>query len=146
MAERHKILLESPQFKENNVPHLSTSPSSTSYVLSIASLSSHYATAVSAPYNVIDLFDKTTLQGLRTLSGHEIATTSLHTVNSLAGMMSKCLISSGKDGSAKIWDDRSTSHSIKCNILLYDHSELSDSSIKLPGSDEFWKIPGTLVL
>jgi WD40 repeat protein len=113
MAERHKLLLESPQLQEEEVPHLSANSSSGSYVLFITSLASHYAAVASAPANVIDLFDKTTLKGVQTLPGHEFATTSLHSVDNVAGVSNKCLISSGRDGSVKIWDNRSNSHSIK---------------------------------
>ena len=120
MAERHRLLLESPQLQEEIVPHLSANSSSESYILSITSLPSHYAASASAPTNVIDLFDKTTLKGVKTLPGHEMATTSLHTVNNIAGVMNKCLISSGKDGSVKVWDDRTNSHSIKCEYFIPD--------------------------
>jgi WD repeat-containing protein 89 len=113
MAEQQKLLLESPQLQEENVPHLSANSASGSYILSITSLSSHYAALASAPANVIDLFDKTTLKAVLTLPGHGVATTSLHTVNNVAGVANNCLISSGKDGSVKIWDHRSNSHSIK---------------------------------
>ena len=127
MTERHKLLLQSPQLQEENVPRLSANSSSGSYVLSVTSLPSYYAAAASAPANVIDLFDKTTLKGVQTLPGHEIATTSLHTANNIAGINSKCLISSGKDGSVKIWDDRSNSHSIKSEHLF--HMMLTMSSL-----------------
>ena len=115
MAERHKlqVLLESPQLQEEEVPHLSAVSSPGSYVLSITSLSSHYAAATSAPANVIDLFDKTTLKCVQTLPGHEFATTSLHSIGNLAGLSNECLISSGRDGSIKIWDNRSKTRSIK---------------------------------
>lgn len=113
MAAQHKDLLESPQLQEEDVPHLSTNASSGSYVLSITSLLSHYAVATSTPANVIDLFDKTTLKCVQTLPGHEFATTSLHCVGNLAGVSNEYLISSGKDGCVKIWDNRSNSHCIK---------------------------------
>ena len=113
MADRHKLLLESPQLQEEEVPHLSVKSSSGSYVLSITSLPSYYAAAASAPANVIDLFDKATLKGVQTLPGHEFSTTSLHNVDNLVGMSNECLISSGRDGSIKIWDNRSNLHSIK---------------------------------
>ena len=113
MTERHKLLLESPQLQEEKAPQLSANSSSGCYVISITSLPSHYAATASAPSNVIDLFDKATLRGVQAFPGHEIATTSLHTVSNVAGVTNKCLISSGKDGSVKIWDDRSNSHSIK---------------------------------
>jgi WD repeat-containing protein 89 len=115
-AERDRLLLESPQLQEEEVPRLSANSSSSgSYVLFITSLPSHYAAASSAPSNVIDLFDKTTLKGVQTLPGHDLATTSLHSVDNVAGVSSECLISSGRDGSIKIWDLRSNSHSIKSN-------------------------------
>lgn len=119
MAGRHKLLLESPQLQEEEVPYLSANPSSGSYVLSIASLPSHYAAATSAPANAIDLFDKTTLKGVQTLPGHEFAITSLHNVDNVAGVLNECLISSGRDGSVKIWDNRLNSHSIKseCSFI-----------------------------
>ena len=113
MAEQHRLLLESPQLQEEENPHQSANSSSGSYVLSITSLPSHYAAAASAPANVIDLFDKTTLKGVQTLPGHEFAVTSLHRVDNVAGMSNECLISSGRDGSIKIWDNRLNSHSIK---------------------------------
>ena len=113
MAERHRLLLESPQLQEEKVPHLSANSSSGSYVLFISSLPSYYAAVNSAPANVIDLFDKTTLRGVQTLPGHEFATTSLRSVDNVAGVSNECLISSGRDGSVKIWDNRSNSHSIK---------------------------------
>ena len=113
MAERHKLLLESPQLQEEKFPRLSANSSSGSYVLSITSLPSYYAAVSSAPANVIDLFDKTALKVIQTLPGHESGTTSLHSVDNVAGVSNECFISSGRDGSVKIWDSRSNSHSIK---------------------------------
>ena len=146
MAERHKLLLESPQLQEEEVPHLSANSSSGSYVLSITSLPSYYCASTSAPANVIDLFDKTTLKCVQTIPGHELAITSLHSVDNVAGSLDRCLISSGRDGSIKIWDNRSNSHSIKSECLSYGNYELSDSSMKSSGSDEFWEIPRIFML
>jgi WD40 repeat protein len=120
MTKPCKLLLESPQLQEEDVPHLSANVSSGSYVLSITSLPSYYAASTSAPANVIDLFDKTTLKHIQTLPGHEFATTSLHCVNNLAGVLpNECIISSGRDGSIKIWDNRSNLNSIKseCSFI-----------------------------
>ncbi|KAF8966452.1 WD40-repeat-containing domain protein [Flammula alnicola] len=117
MAERHKLLLQSPQLQEEKLPRRSAKSSSDCYILSIAALPAFYAASTSAPSNVIDIFDKTTLQGVQTLPGHEVATTSLRAVDGLGGVVQKCLISSGKDGSIKAWDDRSNSHSIKMTDL-----------------------------
>lgn len=134
MAERHKLLLESPQLQAERSPRRSEKSSSESeYILSIAGLPDFYAASVSSPANVIDIFDKTTLQGVQTLPGHEGATTSLHTAKNLGGVVQKCLISSGRDGSVKAWDDRSNSHSIKSAhlILISIDFELSDNSLEV---------------
>ncbi|CAA7270746.1 unnamed protein product [Cyclocybe aegerita] len=117
MEERHRLLLTSPSLQEETAPLRSSGSSSEAYILSITSLPSHYAASASAPSNVIDIFDKRTLQGLQTLPGHEIATTSLLTVDKLGGIVNQCLVSAGKDGSVKAWDVRSNSHSIKMTNL-----------------------------
>ncbi|KAG5645772.1 hypothetical protein DXG03_005309 [Asterophora parasitica] len=111
------VLLQSPHFTTSDKPQSSSLSSVQAYVLSIVSLPGQYAASASAPSNTIDIFDKTTLKGVETLSGHEIATTSLHTVTSLVGLSAPTLMSSGRDGSVKIWDPRSRSHSIKMTNL-----------------------------
>lgn len=132
-------LLESPMLENVSSPHGSTSLSTEAYVLSLASLPAHYAAAASAPSNFIDLFDKTTLQGVQTLAGHEVATTSLQAVDSIAGISRRVLISSGKDGTLRTWDERSNSVGIKSeryNLVhiprtlpvLYNLSKVSVSS------------------
>ncbi|KAG6896871.1 hypothetical protein C0992_005562 [Termitomyces sp. T32_za158] len=103
------VLLEAPQFKSTQTPLKSAHLSSSSYVLSIAALAGHYAASASAPANTIDIFDKTTLQGIVTLSGHDVAITSLQAVENIAGLFGRSLMSSGRDGSVKIWDPRSNS-------------------------------------
>ena len=113
MEGRYKLLLESPRFQEETVPIRSTRSSSLDYILHIAPLPSYYAASASFPSSVIDIFDKSSLRGVQTLPGHEEGTTSLHTVENLGGGVRTCLVSSGKDGSVKVWDDRSNSHSIK---------------------------------
>jgi WD repeat-containing protein 89 len=107
------LLVESPYLQTYSSPLRSSSSSSQAYILSIACLPSHYAASASAPSNIIDIFDKSTLQGIQTLPGHSEATTSLHSVHNVAGISNMSLMSSGKDGSVKIWDERSNSHSIK---------------------------------
>jgi len=117
MEGRYKLLLESPQFHEETVPIRSTRSSSLDYILHIAPLPSYYAASASFPSNVIDIFDKSSLRGVQTLPGHEEGTTSLHTVENLGGgAVRTCLVSSGKDGSVKVWDDRLNSHSIKRKV------------------------------
>ncbi|PPQ83949.1 hypothetical protein CVT26_011644 [Gymnopilus dilepis] len=118
MAERHRLLLESPYLQEELSPRRTSKTSTdTGYILSIASTPAYYAASTSSPFNVIDLFDKSNLQGVQTLVGHERGTTSLHTATNLGGVLQKCLISSGQDGSVKVWDPRTNSHSIKMTNL-----------------------------
>ena len=107
------VLVESRCFQAYTTPVKSSQSSSQAYILSIASLPDHYAASASPPSNIIDVFDKFTLQGIQTLAGHEEAITSLHSVKNVAGISNVSLMSSGKDGSVKIWDERSNSHSIK---------------------------------
>jgi WD40 repeat protein len=113
MTERQKLLLESPHLQEEHYPKLSSKSSSGSYVLQITSFTSHYAASASSPSNVIDVFDKSSLRGIQTLSGHEKGTTSLHTAQGISGVIRESLVSSGKDGSVIVWDVRSNAHSIK---------------------------------
>ncbi|KAG6813191.1 hypothetical protein H0H92_013311 [Tricholoma furcatifolium] len=119
------VLLEAPRFKSTQSPLKSSRLSSNSYVLSIASLTGQYAASSSAPANTIDIFDKITLQGVETLPGHDIAITSLHAVENIAAITGPTLISCGKDGSVKVWDPRSKSHSIKMTNLGASRALLS---------------------
>ena len=118
MNKNQKLLLESPQLQEEKNPSRSSKSSSGSYLLHITSLGSYYAASSSSPSNVIDLFDKSTLRGIQTLPGHEQGTTSLHTIENLSGVLSKCLVSSGKDRTIKVWDERSNSCSIQSVYYL----------------------------
>ncbi|KAJ6538940.1 WD40-repeat-containing domain protein [Mycena capillaripes] len=111
------ILVPSPSFSTTSTPVKTASSSSQAYVLSIAALPTFYAASASAPSNAIDLFDRTTLLGVQTLAGHEIGTTSLRSVETLANISRPCLISSGLDGSIKVWDERTNSYSIKMTNL-----------------------------
>ena len=106
-------LVETRYCQAYSSPIRSSQSSSQAYILSIASLPAHYAASASQPSNAIDIFDKATFQGVQTLAGHEGATTSLHSVENVAGIPNISLMSSGKDGSVKIWDQRFNSHSIK---------------------------------
>ncbi|KAJ6510228.1 WD40-repeat-containing domain protein [Mycena vitilis] len=110
-------LVPSPTYSTASTFIKTASLSSQAYVLSIAPLPTYYAASASAPSNTIDLFDKTTLRGVQTLSGHEVGTTSLRSVNSIANISRPSLISSGLDGSIKVWDERTDSHSIKMTNL-----------------------------
>ncbi|KAJ7179505.1 WD40-repeat-containing domain protein [Mycena filopes] len=109
------VLVPSPSFSTTSAPVKSTSLSSNSqaYVISIAPLPTFYAASASAPSNAIDIFDKKTLLGVQTLPGHEIGTTSLRSIQSIAGISRPSLISSGLDGSIQVWDERANTCSIK---------------------------------
>ncbi|KAJ7499321.1 WD40-repeat-containing domain protein [Mycena latifolia] len=111
------VLLPSPSFSTTSTPVKSASLSSQAYVLSIALLPTYYAASASAPSCTIDLFDKSTLRGTQTLPGHEIGTTSLRAVATIANAARPCLVSSGMDGSIKVWDERTDSYSIKMTNL-----------------------------
>ncbi|KAJ7873374.1 WD40-repeat-containing domain protein [Mycena olivaceomarginata] len=106
-----------PAFRPTSAPQKRASLSSQAYVLSIAPLPTIYAASASAPSNTIDLFDKTTLQGIQTLPGHEIGTSSLRAVDTIAGISRPALVSSGLDGSIRVWDERTNAHSIKMTNL-----------------------------
>ncbi|KAF7330771.1 WD40 repeat-like protein [Mycena venus] len=118
MSESQSSALHpSPSFSNTSTPIKSASSSSEAYILSIASLPTFYAASASAPSNAIDLFDKTTLLGVQTLPGHEAGTTSLRAVETIANIARPCLVSSGLDGSIKVWDQRTNSYSIKMTNL-----------------------------
>ncbi|KAK7061372.1 WD40 repeat-like protein [Favolaschia claudopus] len=118
MNESESIPLRpSAAFSTTSTPVKTASSSSQAYILSIASLPPYYAASASAPSNAIDLFDKTSLLGVQTLPGHEIGTTSLCSVNSIASVSRPCLVSSGLDGSIRVWDERTNSYSIKMTNL-----------------------------
>ncbi|KZT12893.1 WD40 repeat-like protein [Laetiporus sulphureus 93-53] len=100
-------LRASPSFKCVSSPIKSTSLPSQAYVLSIASLPSHYAVSASSPDNAIWLFDKSRLDIVRMLAGHDSSITGLRSASTFAGSSSPVLLSCGKDGSVKVWDARS---------------------------------------
>jgi WD repeat-containing protein 89 len=105
-------LEQSPALRVSSSPFKSTTITSEAYVLCLASIHTCYAASQSAPSNLIDLFDKTTLRHVQTLPGHKVATTYLRTVDNIAGFARQSMISSGQDGTVKVWDDRSNSESI----------------------------------
>ncbi|CAE6457248.1 unnamed protein product [Rhizoctonia solani] len=87
-------------------PTASTQAPSMPYVLHSACLNQSFAASFSSPQNNIMLFDKNTLAAIRTLSGHTDGITSMKSVDVLAGTTRRGLISSGKDGRIRIWDER----------------------------------------
>jgi len=106
-------LLESSSLSTTSTSIQSAQLSAKEYVLSLASLPNYYAASASAPTNSIYVFDKSSLQNVRTLPGQETAITSLRTINTYAGLSRPLLAWSGKDGVVNVWDDRTASVNIK---------------------------------
>ncbi|KIJ70375.1 hypothetical protein HYDPIDRAFT_65519, partial [Hydnomerulius pinastri MD-312] len=106
-------LLRSPSLKTIEHPLHQTVLPGESYVLSLTALGDYYAASASSPTNQIHIFDKSTLQTARILQGHDNATTYLRTIHALGGSNREMLLSSGKDGYVKVWDERTGSTSIK---------------------------------
>ncbi|KAH9947312.1 WD40-repeat-containing domain protein [Amylocystis lapponica] len=134
-------LVESSSFRNITTPIRTTSLPSEAYVLSIASSPAHYAAATSSPNNAIHLFDKSRLQSVFTLSGHENAITNLRSVSNLAGML-QVLVSCGRDGLVKVWDERTQSAGLQMSALrsggrraLLACDVSSDGSLVAAGTD-----------
>ncbi len=106
-------LVPSAQFSTHPAPSSTTRLPTDAYVLALAALPGHYAAASSSPSNTIEIYDKASMRHIQSLPGHDTATSSLKSVDAIAGFARQSLISSGHDGSVKVWDDRSNSHSIK---------------------------------
>ena len=99
-------LLDSPASIRTGAPLKSTSIPSGAYVLHLVSLPSFYALSASSPDNAIHLYDKSRLDSVRIIPGHEDAITSLRAATSFGGSVSPILLASGKDGVVKAWDSR----------------------------------------
>lgn len=109
------VLMIAPQYTFFPTPRKTVT--SNAYYLALASLPNHYGAALSNPSNTIEIFDKSTLERMATLVGHENgAVTALKVAENMNGFGSKHFVSSGKDGSVKIWDDRTGSHAIKSGL------------------------------
>lgn len=106
-------LVASESLQTFSKPLKSTSAPSKSYVLSLASLPSCYAASTSAPSNTIHLYDTSDLRVIATLGGHEEGVTSLRAVDTVGGKNVRRLISSGRDGTVKVWDERTGSVGIQ---------------------------------
>jgi WD repeat-containing protein 89 len=105
-------LVQAKNLQISSAPLKSINVSSRAYILFLTSIQDYYAAAQSAPSNVIDLIDKNTFQHVQSLPGHAVGTTYLRTVDNIIGFSRQCLVSSGKDGTLKVWDARSNSASI----------------------------------
>lgn len=114
-------LLESPSFKTISSAIKSTAHSDGTYVLALTSLANYYVSSSSSPSNAIHLFDKSSLQRVQTLKGHDNATTALRTVRGVGGSDRHMLLSTGKDGCVIGWDERSGSPSMKSVYCIPYH-------------------------
>lgn len=112
-------LVESPTLTTQTIPLKSATLPSQAYVLSLASLPFHYAASASAPSNAIHIFDKSDLRIVCSLPGHDVATSSLRSVDAIAGMTHQVLVSSGKDGTVKAWDERSGAVAIESQLQSF---------------------------
>ena len=124
-------LIESSTLAELTVPLQTLRLPCNAYVLAIAAFGPHYAASASTPSNKIYLFDRTTLQMSRSFEGHQGGTTSLRGIDSVAGINKGVIISSGKDGVVRVWDDRTGSAAIEST------SNLSWTRMKR-GKKAFW--------
>jgi len=106
-------LLESATLSEQTAPVRSSSLPCDAYVLAIASFGTYYAASASPPSHRIYLFDKTSLRTSQSFEGHQGGTTSLRAVDSVAGTNTRVIISSGKDGIVRVWDDRTGATAVK---------------------------------
>ena len=120
-------LAVSSTFVNSTRPLASTELPQNAYVTALASTSTHYAAAASLPSSSIHLFDKaapTTL--VRSLSGHTGGISALVSVNALANS-GESLLSCGKDGEVKSWDERSGKTAIQSECTLVAICSLKNS-------------------
>ncbi|KAA1466070.1 WD40 repeat-like protein [Dentipellis sp. KUC8613] len=107
-------LSEAPALQSSAAPLRSSSLAADAYVLAIASLPSYYAASASAPSNSIHYFDRSMLRNVHTVTNaHKDGITSLRAVDSVAGASGRVLVTSGKDGVVKVWDDRTRSAAVQ---------------------------------
>ena len=106
-------LLESSTLVEQTTPLKSSRLPCNAYVLAIAAFGSYYAVSASAPSHRIYLFDKMSLGTSHSFEGHREGTTSLRGVDSVAGTNRRVIVSSGRDGVVRVWDDRTGTTAIE---------------------------------
>ncbi|GJE84958.1 WD40 repeat-like protein [Phanerochaete sordida] len=110
-------LTESPEFTATSRPITSTALPSGAYVLSLAALQSSYAASSSAPSNTIYFYDKANLRPVAHVVGHGEAITTMRAVPHFAGTARETLVSSGKDGLVKVWDERTGAAAVQMQGL-----------------------------
>jgi WD40 repeat protein len=110
-------LLESATLVEQTTPLKSSRLPCDAYVLAIAAFGSFYAASASAPSHRIYLFDKTSLGTSHSFEGHREGTTSLCGVDSVAGTNRRVIVSSGRDGVVRVWDDRTGTTAIESKYV-----------------------------
>ncbi|TFY80413.1 hypothetical protein EWM64_g3602 [Hericium alpestre] len=118
-------LSPSPSLTNTSAPIKSARLVSDAYVLALASLPSYYAASASAPSNSIYFFDRSTFRNVRTVKAHNDGITSLRAVDSIAGATGRVVVSSGKDGIIKVWDDRTGSVGLQMSQASRSRSLLS---------------------
>ncbi|KAI0771969.1 WD40 repeat-like protein [Trametes elegans] len=126
-------LVDAPSYRSSSTPIRSTRLPADAYVLSIASTPSFYAASASSPSNAIHLFDKARLQHAQTLAGHESSITTLRTVPNVANAVTHALLSSGKDGAVKVWDERSGSVALRSEHLAGSATGLLSCDVSADG-------------
>ena len=115
-------LVDSPSLRRSEGPVKTSVLPEGAYVLQLASLGSHYAASSSAPLNKIYIYDKASLQPFGQLDGHGEATTAMRAVAKFHGTPQETLVSCGKDGLVKVWDERTSavglqSQSLRASVL-----------------------------
>lgn len=127
---RNMSLVDAPTLSRSAHPARTAVLPSEAYVLALAQLSSHYAASSSAPTNKIYLYDKSDLAPSGQLAGHEGAITAMRSVPRFASTAAPTLVSSGKDGLVKVWDERSGSVGLQSQYPLVRAAEIRLNSSK----------------
>jgi WD40 repeat protein len=123
-------LAEARSLRVSSLPLKKTIVTTDAYVISLTTLYDYYVASESAPSNSIGLFDKLGLRRVQAIPGHDIATTYVRSVPNVAGLARTSILSSGRDGTVKIWDERSNSASItRERSMIAPHFEISTTSL-----------------
>lgn len=120
-------LVESATLVEQTTPLKSSRLPCDAYVLAIATFGSYYAVSASAPSHRIYLFDKTSLSTSLSFEGHREGTTSLRGVDSVAGTNRRVVVSSGRDGVVRVWDDRTGTTAIESKCVKFAYRRREDA-------------------